>query len=226
MNNILQFAAESLEEGGYVLRFELQPIMRFSTMSVERYEVLYRGRNLFTWQALDEAVIRFLGLPRPELPPLFVNLSNEALLALDETIFIAASSKNDIVFELSEAPSGYANRKSIATKANALISGGVRLALDDFGAGRDGLDRYFSLTGLSYVKIDADFIITCMKQSNAAAILRCLLGQWRAEGVVSVAEGIENEAMFDFASQMGIEMAQGWYVDALAVSLCLQAAEV
>lgn len=216
MKNVLQFEADTLGEDRPILRFELQPIIRLSTMKMERYEALYRGLGMYTWQAIDEAFIRYLGRSPAGLPPLFVNVCNEALLTLDDAKFTSATEHNDVIFELSEASSGYAVRKDIAAKANRLISSGVRFALDDFGAGRDGLDRFFSLTGVSYVKIDADFILTCMHRCNAADILRCLLGQWKADGIISVAEGIETAVLFDYVNGIGVEMAQGWYVDSLA----------
>ncbi|MCC2958713.1 EAL domain-containing protein [Massilia sp. IC2-477] len=198
------------------LPFELQPVMRFSTMEVERYEMLYRGKMPTSWQAVDEAVIFFLSTERPHLPPLFVNVSNEALLTVADDIFTKASSSNDVVFELSEAFAGYADCRSISVKANLLITNGARLALDDFGAGRDGLDRFYSLEGISTVKIDRNFIATCMARPDAAETLKHLITQWKAQAVSSVAEGLETESMFDFAHEIGIEMAQGWYVDALA----------
>lgn len=63
-------------------------------------------------------------------------------------------SVNDVTFELSEAVSGYPNRNAIAEKVNRLIDIGARVALDDVGAGRDGLERLYTIRSATVVKID------------------------------------------------------------------------
>ncbi len=52
---------------------------------------------------------------------------------------------NIVVFELSESISGYAQRERIAEKVNALIDRRVRVAIDDFGVGRDSLECLYAI---------------------------------------------------------------------------------
>lgn len=89
------------------------------------------------------------------------------------------------------------------------------MALDDFGAGRDGLDRPYSIRNVAAVKLDGEFLLTCMKRPDARRILHMLVAQWRREGIKSIAEGVETEAMFAFAQAVDVDLVQGWFVDTL-----------
>lgn len=200
---------------GVVFPFEMQPIMQVADSRVMAYELLYRGARPAEWSAVDGAVIRYLGIPRPTLPPVFVNLSNDILISNNSSDFALAISANDVTFELSEALSGYTDRTTIAERVNQLIDVGAKMALDDFGAGRDGLERLYAVRNVTAVKIDREFLLTCMQRQDARRMLCMLIAQWRREGIKSVAEGVENEAMLTFARGLDVDLVQGWFVDRL-----------
>jgi EAL domain-containing protein (putative c-di-GMP-specific phosphodiesterase class I) len=42
-----------------------------------------------------------------------------------------------------------------------------------------------------------------------------LIAQWLQEGIKSIAEGVENQAMFAFAQAINVALVQGWFVDIL-----------
>lgn len=96
-----------------------------------------------------------------------------------------------------------------------MIGVGARVALDDFGAGRDGLERLYAIRNVVAVKIDREFLLTCMQRQDACRMLTMLIAQWRSEGIRSVAEGVETESMFEFARKMNVDLVQGWFVDGL-----------
>ena len=112
---------------------------------MKAYELLYRGARPADWGAVDTAVIRFLSKPQFGLPPVFINLSNEVLISSATTEFAQVVSANDVTFEMGEAVSGYADRNTIVEKVDPLIDVGARVALDDFGAGLDGLERLYAI---------------------------------------------------------------------------------
>jgi EAL domain-containing protein (putative c-di-GMP-specific phosphodiesterase class I) len=201
--------------GGGTIPFEMQPIMRLADGSVTAYELLYRGQRPADWMAVDTAVIQFLIQDQTGLGPVYVNLSDDVLMAHGVELFAQAASANDVTFELSESVSGYCERKAIAAKVNQLIDAGVRVALDDFGAGRDGLERLYSVRKVAAVKIDREFLMTCMRRPDACHLLCMMVANWRREGVRSIAEGVENAAIFEFAQQITVDEVQGWYVDSL-----------
>lgn len=201
-----------------VLPFEMQPIVQIADGKVAAYELLYRGPAPANWAVVDTAVIQFLSVPRPDLPSLFVNLSNDVLMSLSVADFAKAAAANELTFELSEAISGYAERTAIAERANEIIASGTRMALDDFGAGRDGLERLYAIGSVSAVKIDRQFLLTCMQRPDATRVLRMLVAQWRCEGVKSIAEGVGDKAMYAFAKELEVDLVQGWFVDHVVAS--------
>lgn len=201
--------------GGDTIPFEMQPIMRLGDGRVTAYELLYRGARPADWVAVDTAVIRFLAEHRVGLGPVYVNLSDDVLMAHGAELFAQVASANDVTFELSESVSSYCERKSIAAKVNQLIDAGARVALDDFGAGRDGLERLYSVRQVAAVKIDREFLLTCMRRQDACQLLTMMVQNWRRVGVRSIAEGVENAAIFAFARQIDVDEVQGWYVDSL-----------
>lgn len=202
-------------DGDTTFPFEMQPIVQIADGRVKACELLYRGAMPADWALVDAAMIGFLSKPRIGLPPLFVNVSDDILMARSVDDFTKVVSANDVTFELSEAITGYCNRVAIADRVNQMIDVGARVALDDFGAGRDGLERLYSLRDVAAVKIDREFLLACMNRPDARRMLCMLVAQWRREGIKSIAEGVETEAMFAFAKAADVDLVQGWFVDSL-----------
>lgn len=213
-NRNTHISIESIQRCGQHLLFELQPIVNAVTTEVLGYEFLFRGVHPENWLDVDAALLSYLARPR-NLPRIFVNLSNQGLMEHTVAQFMTASRANDVIFEISESVNEYAQREVIAQKVNALIASGVSVALDDFGAGRDSLERLYSLAQPAAVKIDRAFLMTCMGREDASSTLRHLIDQWRSNGILSIAEGVENAAVLEFARSIGADLAQGWYVDRL-----------
>jgi EAL domain-containing protein (putative c-di-GMP-specific phosphodiesterase class I) len=202
-------------DGSKTFPFEMQPIVQMDDGRVKACELLYRGPIPADWAAVDAAVIRFLSEPQAGLPPLFINVSDDILMACSVDDFSKVVSANDVTLELSEAVSGYCNRVAIAGRVNQLIERGARVALDDFGAGRDGLERLYSLRDVAVVKIDREFVLACMNRPDARRMLCMLIAEWRRQGIRSIAEGVETAEMFAFAQAIDVDLVQGWFVDSL-----------
>jgi EAL domain-containing protein (putative c-di-GMP-specific phosphodiesterase class I) len=200
--------------GSTRLRFEAQPIMSLRRGEVVGHELLYRGEHPSDWSKVDAALVSYMQDTRSH-PHLFVNLSNRGLLNASADELVQAAQRNNVVFELSESVAEYGQRTEIAAKVNALIERGVRVAIDDFGAGRDSLERLYELGPTTAIKIDRVFLQTCARRTDAAKTLQHLVQQWREAGVLSIAEGVENADLYEFARILGFDMAQGWHVDAL-----------
>ena len=97
----------------------------------------------------------------------------------------------------------------IVTTLQRLRQLGVRLALDDFGAGHS------SLTNLRWVpadrlKIDRMFITDLDKPNAAQSIVRHIIGLAHESGLRVVAEGVETSAQLETLRQLGCDAAQGY----------------
>lgn len=209
-----QYFVPSATGEATMLRFEAQPILALRADEILGYELLYRGAHPCEWSQIDAALVRYLQVARSH-PLLFINLSNQGLLDAAFDDLVQAADKNMVVFELSESVTEYAQRACIAEKVNALIERGVSVAIDDFGAGRDSLERLYELAPTAAVKIDRLFLQTCARRDDAASTLQHLVRQWRSAGIISIAEGVENASLFEFARFVGCDSVQGWHVDAL-----------
>ena len=86
---------------------------------------------------------------------------------------------------------------------------GVRVALDDFGAGYTSLHALRRLR-FSTLKIDRSFVMHCAQDSASAAIILAVIGVGRALGMKLVAEGVETEAQAKILRIAGVHFIQGY----------------
>ena len=86
---------------------------------------------------------------------------------------------------------------------------GVRLAIDDFGAGHSNLG---TLTKLPFdvFKIDQQFVRALHSDKQAPAIIEMILAMADALGLETVAEGVETVSQSDFLRRRGCTIAQGY----------------
>jgi EAL domain-containing protein (putative c-di-GMP-specific phosphodiesterase class I) len=204
--------------------FELQPIVELITDLVHGYELLYRGDKAVGWPDIDRAVLSYFAGRAQHLPRLFINLSNESILTIPSEVFLDAGRKNNLVFELSESLIDISSFNAVAAKVNKLSDDGLLFAIDDFGSGLDGLKRLYALKRVGLVKIDGDLLMTTMNRPDAAKAIQSLVSHWQASSIGIVAEGVETAEVLNFVRAMGVDLVQGWHVDAwVAKSVLLTA---
>lgn len=88
----------------------------------------------------------------------------------------------------------------------ALKELGVRLAIDDFGAGNSSL-TYLTMCDFDILKIDRAFIETMVE----SPIARALIEMARILDLEAVAEGVENTHQADRLLELGCPLVQGFY---------------
>lgn len=199
-------------------QFVLQPIVKIKTGELEGYELLFRGEKNISWIDVDNYILNFLSGNRITSKDIYVNISNLGLLEIPNHIFSDASTKNNVIFEVSEKFDDADRFELISKRVNELIKSGLSFSIDDFGNGRDGLLRLYSFDHISSVKIDGEFLAKCFKRPDAARVLKNLISQWEQGGILTIAECIETEVMLDFVQSMGFSFAQGWYIDSIISS--------
>ncbi|UFN47865.1 EAL domain-containing protein [Roseomonas sp. OT10] len=86
---------------------------------------------------------------------------------------------------------------------------GVRLAMDDFGT---GYSSFATLQRFRFdkIKVDRAFIGDLGHDERALALLRALVGMGSALGVITNAEGVEEESQFALLRAEGVQEAQGY----------------
>ena len=98
---------------------------------------------------------------------------------------------------------------AIAQRLSDLKTLGVRLAIDDFGAGYSSL-TYLTQLKVDTLKIDQMFISGIEEDDGKQAIVRALITLGRNLGLSVTAEGVETRAQMRLLKEMGCHRAQGY----------------
>ncbi|MDL2339086.1 MAG: EAL domain-containing protein, partial [Pseudomonadota bacterium] len=88
---------------------------------------------------------------------------------------------------------------------------GVRVALDDFGAGASSFG-YLKRLQVDYLKIDGQFIVDLVTDPLSEAAVRCFIDVAKVMGVKTVAEFVETSEVLERLRSMGVDFAQGYLV--------------
>ena len=86
---------------------------------------------------------------------------------------------------------------------------GVRLALDDFGTGYSSL-RHLQLLPIDKLKIDAGFVRAMGGDTESRKIVAAVIGLSHSLGLLTVAEGVEDEGTAALLRDLGCDVGQGW----------------
>jgi diguanylate cyclase (GGDEF)-like protein len=88
---------------------------------------------------------------------------------------------------------------------------GVRISIDDFGTGFSSL-AYLKRLPVDELKIDKSFVMDMHNDENDAVIVRSTIDLAHNLGLEVVAEGIENQDIYDILSILGCDVAQGYHI--------------
>lgn len=88
---------------------------------------------------------------------------------------------------------------------------GMRLALDDFGAGSSSFG-YLKALQVDYLKIDGQFIKDVVHDPLDRAAVRCFCDVARVMGLKTVGEFVENDPILQELLELGVDYAQGYLI--------------
>jgi diguanylate cyclase (GGDEF)-like protein/PAS domain S-box-containing protein len=95
------------------------------------------------------------------------------------------------------------------TRLKRLKELGVVIAIDDFGTGYSSL-AYLRQFPVDVIKIDRSFVSEMDGSAEAAALIHALVELGRTLGLVTLAEGIEEDAQLDALREMQCGLGQGY----------------
>ena len=180
---------------------------------------LYIAEQLDLVQEIDRWVVsRALEAyaSRPNAPVLEINLSARSigdpdLVALIERLLRrGAIDPSRLVFEVTET-SAIANLQEARSFASRLGQLGCRFALDDFGSGF-GSFYYLKHLPYDYLKIDGEFVRSCLTSRTDQLVIQSVVGIARGLGKATVAEFIEDADTAAFVAEQGVDYLQGHWV--------------
>ncbi len=123
--------------------------------------------------------------------------------------------RRPLVLELHEA--AITEPGLVRNVRSALKEIDVQLAFDDFGAGQARI-RELICAPSDYVKFDAALIRDLQDVSKEQfCLFRSIIQGVRAEGAITVAEGVETQEMIDICVETGFDLLQGYALSRPAI---------
>jgi diguanylate cyclase (GGDEF)-like protein/PAS domain S-box-containing protein len=104
-----------------------------------------------------------------------------------------------------------ANMTAACDFIQKLRSMGVRVALDDFGAGASSFG-YLKQLSVDFLKIDGSYVRNLPSDALSEAAIRCFVEIAQIVGVKTIAEFIEDGATLDLLRDMQVDFGQGFHL--------------
>lgn len=98
----------------------------------------------------------------------------------------------------------------LGSSLQTLRDAGVRIAIDDFGAGQSSLS-YLQQLPVDTLKIDRSFVRNLPEDPDSNTIVRAVIGLAHNLDLTVVAEGVEHEDQATFLREHGCDLAQGFH---------------
>jgi diguanylate cyclase (GGDEF)-like protein len=115
-----------------------------------------------------------------------------------------------LMIEFTESAFVFDGRRSMEFVLEEIHERGLRLAIDDFGAGHSSLSRLTQLR-VSMLKIDRSFVGGLEDDSGTAVLTASIVQLARNLGLEPLAEGIETEEQRRFLLAHGCDLGQGFH---------------
>ena len=229
----IQLAEELIAAlNAHTLELAFQPVVDAKTSEITWYEALARIRGadgiarpisghieaaekLGLVHLLDRRVLDLVlsAVKAEDAPSVAINVSAETTTDDEWRDRLAEMLKDNpgvgarILVEITEtaAPGEIAEAADFVA---ALRAAGVRVAIDDFGAGQTSF-RTLRALGVDVVKIDGCFVSDIATSTEDRAFVRAIVGLAREIGFRTVAEKVEDAATADLLRGMGVDFLQG-----------------
>jgi PAS domain S-box-containing protein len=87
---------------------------------------------------------------------------------------------------------------------------GVKIAIDDFGAGYSNYERLLDYQP-DILKIDGCLIRNIETSSYSLSVVKSIVTFAKEQNIQTIAEFIENESIFNIIKELGVDFSQGYY---------------
>lgn len=136
-------------------------------------------------------------------------LSQVTILRIVSIIEASGIDPGRIVLEVTETAL-MQNYDQVQESLRTLRSMGLKVALDDFGAGQSSLS-YVHRLSLDKIKIDRGFIRNIATHENACNIVKTVIDLCRNLKFDCVVEGVETAEQVDIVGRLGCSLMQGFF---------------
>jgi EAL domain-containing protein (putative c-di-GMP-specific phosphodiesterase class I) len=224
---------------GHRFRLAFQPVVSLADRAVHHYEALLRPtatpgmpmgsiQEFVTFaeavglsEVMDMAVMEqaLMALRAAPTASVAVNLSGlsaqssefrgRLFALLDEMrAVVGPPEAGRLLVELTET-SEIENMDAAVETVRLLRERGVRMCLDDFGAGSAGF-RYLQRFQVDFVKIDGSFVQAAESGARGRGMVASMVELAAGVGAQTVAEMIETDEQAALMRELGVKFGQGW----------------
>jgi diguanylate cyclase (GGDEF)-like protein len=172
----------------------IHPLTRWVLITALRQAATWRAQGVHTSMAVNVSA---------------VTLDGGLLGVVEEALALTRWSPGDLVLEITET--AVVNDPDGARRTVAMLrERGVRVSVDDFGAGSTSLGH---LRGLAVheLKIDRQFVSELVAHPEDEVIVSSVIAMAHRLGLVVVAEGVETLAAADRLCALGCDELQGFF---------------
>lgn len=215
----------------YSHHFAFQPIVDLELMEITSIEALIRGADGCSPYELFEKLtpsqlhkldidskltalemfseMQFDGFMSINLLPMSLLEYPDSVKMISEHAQRLGLKRDNVIIEITEQEA-IANINDFNDLANSIRTNGMRLAIDDFGAGYAGL---FLLADFQphKLKIDRSIILGVANHGPRQAIVGAIMYITSRLGIEVIAEGVDNEQDLKWLISAGIKNIQGFY---------------
>ncbi|WP_380169531.1 EAL domain-containing protein [Jannaschia sp. R86511] len=207
------------------LRTVLQPICRLTTGMLVGHESLTRfpgreHREVGEWFGLARdsgrgpalearAIARARASHDPDAGTYLTLNASPAVLSSPEVLQALAGDLTGLVVEVTE--DSRLDLSQLSRQLDLFRARGARVAMDDTGAGYDGLRRLVRLRP-EIVKLDRELVHQVHVHPEKRALVEALVSFCRQTGASLCAEGIETVEELRALADLGVHLGQGWFV--------------
>lgn len=103
------------------------------------------------------------------------------------------------------------NFEAVSAFLRQLRALGIRIAIDDFGAGSSSF-RYFAELPADYLKLDGSFVQN-VDDPIAMASIECFIRMARVTRLKTIAEHVETDTVLTLLAGLGVDYAQGYAIN-------------
>lgn len=142
-----------------------------------------------------------------------LNVSGRLLVDADfrrAALALYEGSGADLILEITET--AVIENPRVAAEAIAIYqAAGLRISIDDYGAGLSSLG-YLKMLNADELKIDRSLVVDVLQSQRDRLILRSTVDLAHGLGMTVVAEGVEDAEVFACLSLLGCDSIQGYWV--------------
>jgi diguanylate cyclase (GGDEF)-like protein len=175
-------------------------------LDIEAWVIKEVSQQLKSWQQNTEYFNAFIGINLSGRHLVQANQLNKLIKQIKD----AAIEPHRLILEFNE--SAFAQQSELALKnLRRLKDFGVKLALDDYGAGSSSLNFLHNYP-FEFIKLDRSFVRALNTNNKNLSLVKALHDLGSNFGYHLVAEGIESEEMLKKLQNAGCEFGQGFHI--------------